>query len=267
MLYNSSYRCTCIISTMSKRKHSNYNKGPLARFFNKLKSGEENAEDKLPDEKMLEYLDSSYPSNHNYALKQGKLIALRKLAKRYRDIASVYPEGMRSLLDISCSKGYFVFDAILSYGCERAMGIDVLEHELDSCAAVQEYLNDDIARFEQIRLHELAARIEEFGGPFDVTLVINCYQHLYFGSSRFNESYMSHDLLFRNLREVCSGRVIFSNRIDVAHLQDYPAKIANGPDMKENYDEQTVFTVASKYFKVNRVGKLGRYPLWTLDAL
>jgi hypothetical protein len=251
---------------MPKSKRSYYAKGPLARFWGKINPGNETTEENLPDKQALEYLESSYPSNHNYVLNQGQLIALRKLEKRYRDIAAFYPEDMQSLLDISCSKGYFVFDAILSYGCKRSMGIDVLEHELDACATVQKYLNDDIARFEQIRLHELANRIEDFGGPFDAVLVINCYQHLYFGSSRFVESYMSHDRIFRNLREVCNGRVIFSNRIDVDHLQDYPANIAKGPNMKETYDEAMVFTAASKYFKVKRAGKLGRYPLWTLDA-
>lgn len=251
---------------MPKRKRSYYDKGPLTRLWGAIYPGSDSTEENLPDKQMLDYLESSYPSNHNYALDQGRLIALRKLEKRYRDIAALYPEGMQSLLDITCSKGYFVFDAVLSYDCERSVGIDVLEHELDACASVQKYLNDNITRFEQMRLHELASAIEDFGGPFDAVLVINCYQHLYFGSSRFVESYMSHDHIFQNLREVCNGRVIFSNRIDVNHLQDYPANIAKGPDMKESYDETTVFTAAAKYFKVKRVGKLGRYPLWTLDA-
>lgn len=219
----------------------------------------------MPDEKTLDYLRSSTPSNHNYSLKRGKLIPSRQLARRYKDISALYPEGMQSLLDISCSKGYFNFDAVESFACKRSMGIDVMEDGLATCAAVKEYLLDDTCNFKQIRLHELAHRIGEFGGSFDAALIVNCYQYLYFGSSRFNAPYMSHDTIFRNLRKVCHGRVIFSNRIELKNIQQYPASKAK--DMKENYDEQTIYTVASKYFQVNRIGKLGRYPLWTLDAI
>ena len=256
---------TSNLMIMSKRKRSYYEKSPLAKLWGKFSSVDEITEERMPDTKTLDYLESSYPSNHNYVLKQGKLLALGKLSKRYKSISIHYPEGMQSLLDTSCSKGYFNFDAVQSYGCKRSLGIDVLETELEACAAVKKYLNAGVAHFEEMRLHDLASRIDEFGGPFDATLVINCYQYLYFGSSRFNAAYMNHDSIFADLRKVCDGRVIFSNRIEVKHLQEYPAKQAEG--MKELYDEQTIYAAASKYFNVNRMGKLGRYPLWTLDAL
>ena len=249
----------------SKIKRSYYEKSPLAKLWDKFLPVDEIPEERIPDKKTLDYLESSYPSNHNYVLKQGKLIALGKLARRYQDISIHYPEGMQSLLDTSCSKGYFNFDAVQSYSCKRSMGIDVVENELEACAAVKKYLNEEITNFEEMRLHDLASRIDEFGGPFDTALVINCYQYLYFGSSRFNASYMSHNSIFSDLRKVCDGRVIFSNRIEVKHLQEYPEKKFKG--MKELYDEQTIYAAASKYFEVKRVGKLGRYPLWTLDAL
>ena len=77
---------------------------------------------------------------------------------------------------------------------------------------------------------------------------------------------MSHDRIFRDLRAGCKNRLIFSNRLEVDRLQDYPAEKAKSPEMKEAYDEATVFAAASKYFTVERAGKLGRYPLWTLDV-
>ena len=252
---------------MFKRKHSYYEKGAIASLLDKIFPSDEIIEKNMPDKEILEYLSTSYPSNHNYLLKQGKLIPLRKLAGRYKDITPHYPEQMKSLLDLSCCKGYFNFDAVISFACERSMGIDVMDKELESCAAVQKYLGDTVTNLEKMRLHELAPIVNEFGGPFDAALVINCYQYLYFGSEYFNECYMSHDKIFHDLRKVCSGRLIFSNRIEVEHLQDYPAAIANGPAMTEAYDDDTVFSAASKYFKVTRVGKLGRYPIWTLDAI
>ena len=252
---------------MSRRKRSYYEEGPLAKVWGKLFPTEEITEENMPDRETLEYLSTSYPANHNYLLKQGKLLPLKKLDGRYKDITPHYPKGMNSLLDLACSKGYFNFDAVTSFGCERSMGIDVMKQELASCAAVKKYLGDEVTNFEEMRLHELAPIINDFGGPFDSALVINCYQYLYFGSEYFNECYMSHDKIFHDLREVCSGRVIFSNRIEVEHLQDYPAEKANGPLMIEKYDDESVFAAASKYFTVTRVGKLGRYPIWTLDVL
>lgn len=251
---------------MTKNKSSYYDKSPLAKLKNRIFGGTEPIEDNLPDKTILEYLETSYPSNHNYVLNQGKLIPLRQLARRYRAISAQYPENMDSLLDTSCSKGYFNFDAVHSYGCSRSMGIDVVVEELQASAEVQKYLGDNVVVLERIRLHELAERIDEFGGPFDVVLVVNCYQYLYFGSTRYKGAYMSHDKIFANLRKVCKNRVIFSNRLDVDRLQQYPARMAASKEMIEAYDEPSAIEAASRYFIVNQAGKLGRYPLWTLDV-
>jgi hypothetical protein len=252
---------------MLNRKRSYYTRQTFASLVHKIFSPKKHNEKNMPDMETREYLAASYPSNHNYLLKHGKLIALRRLAKRYSSITALYPKEMKSLLDLSCSKGYFVHDAVQSYRCERSMGIDVMEKELAACTSVKKYLGDEKTNFKKMRLHEIAPRIDQFGGPVDVALVINCYQYLYFGSEYFTESYMSHDKIFSDLRDVCNGRVIFSNRMEFERLQNYPAKKALGPTMTEIYDEETAYAAASKYFKVNRLRKLGRNPLWTMDSL
>ena len=94
---------------MSPRKRSYYEKGPLGKLWNKLFPAEEIIEENMPNRETLEYLSTSYPANHNYLLKQGKLVPLKKLDGRYKDIIPHYPKGMKSLLDLACSKGYFNF--------------------------------------------------------------------------------------------------------------------------------------------------------------
>ena len=89
---------TSNLMIMSKRKRSYYEKSPLAKLWGKFSSVDEITEERMPDTKTLDYLESSYPSNHNYVLKQGKLLALGKLSKRYKSISIHYPEGMQSLL-------------------------------------------------------------------------------------------------------------------------------------------------------------------------
>ena len=252
---------------MFGRKNSTYYNRSLGNIFSKFLGEKKVIEENMPDHEVLQYLQSSYPHNHNYVLNQGKLIPGRRLAKRYSAITSNYPAGMQTLLDLSCSKGYFTLDAIESYGCKSSMGIDVVAKELEACAAVKKYLGNETSHFEEMRLHELALQIDDFGGPFDTALVINSYQYLYFGSNRFKEAYLSHNDIFRDLRKVCKGRVIFNNRIELEKLQRYPAKIATSTAMTEIYDTETVFVAASEYFKVDRIGKIGKYPIWTMDAL
>ena len=251
---------------MTHINRSFYRKGPWKKFKERIFCSSAVEETLLPNHSVLEYLESSYPPNHNYVLENRKLIPLKKLKRRYGDIVALYPSHATSFLDITCSKGFFVFDALLSLGFTRAMGIDVVQTELDACEAVKRYLGGEAAIFKRMRLHELASRVEEFGGPFDVVPVINCYQYLYFGSKHFSGAYMSHDKIFSDLRKVCDGRVVFSNRLEVGRLQDYPLSIAKSADMQEVYDEQTVFEAAQKYFNVSKIGKLGRYPLWAMDA-
>ena len=60
---------------MSKRKRSYYEKSLLAKLWGKFSPVDEITEERMPDTKTLDYLESSYPSNHNYVLEQGKLIA------------------------------------------------------------------------------------------------------------------------------------------------------------------------------------------------
>ena len=72
-----------------------------------------------PEEiKMLNYLATAYPSNHTYKIVNKKIIPKSKLKKRYRTITALFPEPLESILDIGCSKGFFIFlckpDAFLS---------------------------------------------------------------------------------------------------------------------------------------------------------
>ena len=53
------------------------------------------------------YVVGSYPQNHNYIVRQGRLVPRHKLKVRFEQLAGAYPEPLESLLDLSCSKGFF----------------------------------------------------------------------------------------------------------------------------------------------------------------
>lgn len=210
------------------------------------------------------YVENSYPSNHTYQLSDQTIKPKRKLASRCKKIFPLYPENNASFAEIGCSKGYFVFAASEMPSCTRSLGIDVTEEGVNVCRTIQAYLNNTRTAFEKLRLHELAERIDEFGGSFQTVTVLNTYQYLFFGSDVFQEGYLDHDLIFKNLRKICHQRVIFNNRLDLKDCQN--VKWIEQSGCGDNYSREKILEAASRYFKVTQRGSIGRYPLITLDV-
>lgn len=212
------------------------------------------------------YLASSYPSNHTYQIKQDKLIPSYKLASRYKKIKKLLPKNLTSLGEIGCSKGFFIFSATAEPSCTRGVGIDVNHYDIEVCHWVKTALNDQRASFAKMQLYELASRIDEFGGPLQTLLILNTYQYLYFGSDSFPECYLNHDDIFQRLRKICAGRIIFNNRISLEDCQNVQRIAESSEVCRQNYSEEKAFAAAAKYFDVKKHGKIGKYPLVTMDV-
>jgi hypothetical protein len=219
----------------------------------------------LPDD-VADYVVDSYPQNHNYIVRQGRLVPRHKLKTRFGELSGAYPDPLNSLLDLSCSKGFFVIDAAGRSECQRALGIDIDSRELEVCRSVGAFLGSRASRFEHLRLHELAERIDEFGGPFQTALLVNSYQYLYFGSSRSSECYHDHETIFGLMRQVCDGRVLFSNRTELHQLQRSCQSEAEKINHHHLYTEERILDAASKFFHVTEYGRVGKWPFWLLDV-
>jgi len=213
----------------------------------------------------LSYLKAAYPNNHNYKVKKNRLLPTRELSKRYNRVRELLPQPLTSFLDIGSSKGFFVFAASEDPECTRSLGIDVYQYDIDVCRWLQDHLGNTKVRFEFMRLHELAERIDEFGGPFQTVLMLNMYQYLYFGSVRNPDRYLNHDEIFKHLRKICSERIIFNNRVNLADCQNVE-QIEQASEHSQNYSEEKIIAAASQYFNVVPHGKIGQYPLWTMDV-
>lgn len=210
------------------------------------------------------YISRSYPHNHTYTVsRKGVLRPRWKLRRRSGPILSLYPDPLVSLLDLSCSKGYFVLEAGQRATCERAMGIDVFARDVDACREVQRHTRSRNTAFEQMTLGETAARIDDFGGQFQTALLINSYQYLYFGSSR-GAGYLDHNAIFEHLHRVCSGSVIFSNRTELADCQNRAEIAAVDPARAADYHNDAILAASAPYFTRLPAANLGRYPLWRL---
>lgn len=215
-------------------------------------------------EESLAYVASSYPHNHDYRVVDGRLRPRFKLWRRWRRIRKLYPDRLTSLLDLSSSKGFFVLEAARVEGCERALGIDVHAPDLEAARAVAAHVGRPRARFEELRLHELAERIDEFGGPFQTVLLVNTYPYLYYGSRRDARAYLDHERLFELMARVTAERLVFSNRVDFERLPGHVRELARAQRAEAGYDEASIRAAAERHFTIEARGRLGRIPLWSL---
>jgi hypothetical protein len=214
----------------------------------------------------IHHIEHGYPSNHTYCLTNDKLKPKYKLASRYKKIRQLLPKQLTSLAEVGCSKGFFVFSAGAYPSCTRALGIDVSPFDIEVCRWVKQQLNSTNTRFEKMQLHELTPSITDLGGPFQTLLIINTYQYLYFGSDSFPECYLNHDAIFNSLRKICSQRIIFNNRIALEDCQNVARINKASEECRENYSEEKALAAAAKYFTISKHGKIGKYPLFTLDV-
>lgn len=214
------------------------------------------------------FFADSYPHNHTYTAAGGRLVPARKLVERLAQLTPHYPKPLESLLDLSCSKGFFVFHAAAQPTCERALGIDLNKDCVDACRLLNTCFDrQSRVDFASVTLPELAERIDEFGGPFQTGLLINTYQYLVLGSAVGPPVSHDHREIFRLLRKVCSGRLIFHNRLSLADLQSDPQDRARRANQPVEYEPAAIHAGAAEYFSVNEIDSRSRRPVWVLDAL
>jgi hypothetical protein len=213
------------------------------------------------------YLADSYPHNHTYRVIKGRVWPGWQLYKRARRLTPLYPKPLTSFLDLSVSKGYFAIEAALRPGQPRVLGIDVNPSETDAARAVSHHLGLESVHLQTLLLHELAEQIDAYGGPFQTALLINTYQYHYYGSLLESQHYDSHDEIFRALRAVCNGTLIFSNCVDFVRLQGNVKRRAHAQGRHEHYTPEIIREAAQPYFSIEERGRLGRRPLWRLSAI
>lgn len=214
------------------------------------------------------YLADSYPHNHSYRIRGGKLKPGWQLWRRWRRIHKLYAPGGNSLLDLASCKGFFVFDAVVRAGMQRVRGIDVHQPDLDASRAAAAHLGLEArVQLDRLHMHQLAAEIDAGDEqPFDTTLLINTYHYLFFGSRREEHHYPTHTEIFAHLANATAtgGRLIFSNRVEIErcprHIQERAQQMGRAGD----YDEAQIRAAIEPHFSIEPRGKLGKIPLWIL---
>lgn len=215
------------------------------------------------DPTVVAHLRESYPRNHRYRVVGGRLVPSWRLWRRARRLRALEPVGATSLLDLSASLGWFVLDA-RRRGVERVVGIDVHDPDLAAARAVRDHLGLVDVRLEHLRLHELAGRIDDFGGPFDTVLCINLYHYLVLGSRRLSERYDGHAEVFELFARVTRGAVLFSNCTTLDRLPGHLRERAVELGLAADYTPEHIRAAAAPWFRIEEHGRLGKRPLWRL---
>ncbi len=65
---------------------------------------------------------------------------------------------------------------------------------------------------------------------------------------------------------VTSGRLIFSNRVELEALPRHIQKRAQELELADAYNPESIRAAAEEYFEVTDERALGRIPLWVLRA-
>lgn len=211
------------------------------------------------------FVKDSYPHNHTFIAMRDQLLPTRKLARRVSRLSRFYLPNVGRIVDLSCSKGFFVFHAASRPDCQRALGIDLDESCLEVCRTLNAcFTRQSRVSFARLTLSELAEQIDSYGGPFQTALLVNTYQYLLFGSLVAPPIGIGHRDIFRLLRRICDGRIIFHNRLHLWDLQH--DVIYASRQVKHQYDPAAIFEAATEFFSIRRVNRWSRRPVWVLDA-
>ena len=185
--------------------------------------------------------------------------------ERYRKISACYPEQFSSLLDISACRGFYVFDASKRWDLDTAVGVDVVADFIDYCKKAQVTMGDSKSCFLTATLEQYYHKLLAAGKQLDVTVFTGSYHYFYWGSAQNTTAYMDHDKILGMLAAITRKRVIFSGRLEISLLADYPGKIAATHPQKALYDTAHFLESAGKYFDVTARGFLGKSRLFVLD--
>lgn len=233
------------------------------RDFNRQSS--DNMEAKL-NEQLI-----GYPKNHNYQVRGSRLIPCFRLYERHRAIECLYPNPLKSFLDVGCSKGFYVLKAALDQrdgqnrlGCQNAVGIDVHAPFTSVSKRVKKHLKVHRASFYHASLDQVSRDPESFGGPFQTILMLSCYHYFFWGSEYCASAYHSHDEILARLAQLCTGTLLLSGRLEFDRLPSGVQKRIRPSKRRRIYNVDDFVKSAETFFDLEIAGYFGRNAVFVM---
>ena len=204
------------------------------------------------------------PRNHNFKVYNKKLYPSFQLFERWDSIAQLIPSNARSLIDLSCCRGFYVLQSILQSNIERAVGIDIDEEYLKEANQARSLTRVKSAAFHRGTLENILTDSTIGKTEYDVVLLTGAYHHLFWGSNRSKQAYRNHDDILSRLAQVCGDTLIISACFDVQQLPHTMRDQAMTSSDAKKYTLCHFLEAAEHWFYVTQSGMLGEYPLYTL---
>lgn len=206
-----------------------------------------------------------YPKNHNYQVRESKLIPCFRLYERYRALEPLYPRPLKSFLDLGSCKGFYVLNVALTEpDCQRAVGIDVHAPFIEVANKVKDYLKVGKASFYQASLDEVAVDPASFGGPFQAVLMLSCYHYFFWGSEYSALAYHSHDEIMTRLAKLCTGTLLLSGRLEFDRLPSNVQERVKSSVHRQTYNTEEFVKAAKAFFDIRIAGHFGRNALFVM---
>lgn len=205
-------------------------------------------------------------TRHTYTIADDKALTTFQMDQRWNIVARLYPERLANLLDIGCCRGWFVIRAAMQPGCEKALGIDVVQGFIDAANEAKNLLKlGDKAQFEYAFLDDVANDPQKFRTPYQTIVLLNTYHYMYWGSAYSDKHWAGHDYLLRTLADICTDRIIFMSPLEIHDCpSDIVRRAKEHPEWAPNFTTQKFRETASKYFDLSRQGYLGLRPLYLM---
>ncbi len=205
-----------------------------------------------------------YPRNHSYRVSEARLIPSWRLYQRLRAIRKAYPQPLESFLDIGCCRGFYVLEASQRPTCRMSAGIDVHPPFVSTAEDVRQHLRVQNAAFHLAALQDVAEHPEAYGGPFQTVLLVGTYHYLFWGSEFCATGCHSHREILRRVARLCTDRCILSARLELNQLPAGVRELAERHPDRIDYTTKEFLSIAQEFFRVERRGSLGIYPLFVL---
>jgi hypothetical protein len=204
-------------------------------------------------------------TRHTYRIANGKAFTTFQMDQRFRIVSSLYPEKVTSLMDIGCCRGWFVVDAAKRPGCDRALGIDVVEGFIDAANDAKRLLGLENAQFHYAFLDDVAGDPRKYGTPYQTIVLLNTYHYMYWGSGYSDKHWPDHDYLLRTLAGICTDRIIFMSPLEIEECpSDIARRARQHPEWAPDFTTAKFLEVAGRYFDVTHEGYLGIRPLYLM---
>lgn len=205
-----------------------------------------------------------YPSTHQYRVEAGRVQPTDSAQQRLREWASVLPKrAWKSMIDIGCAKGMFLYWAWQQLGMERLVGLDDSLPMVNAARLAAAHLGAPAAI-----LHGPPTEFSAALAPADLVTVFHCYHYLYFGSLSGSPGVASHEWWFDLFAKLTTDTLVFANTLALSEEKACEFRERGSTEEElARYCPEAILSAARRHFAVTSFSLGGGRPYLVMRRL